>query len=99
MCRARSPHTASGNYSACASVVNCRVPVPVTGGSIFPASVTPDTETWQRLVDGQTSTVTSPSIGLGVRTTAAVKPFITLALNAAYNVGACALSGMHAFMG
>jgi hypothetical protein len=64
------------------------VPVNVTGGRFFPASVDPAAEVWFRLVDGQTSSpsTTTTSVGWGVRTTSTVSnPYITLNLDGTYS--------------
>lgn len=74
-------------YGACMAALGCRVLTPVVNGIIWPASVTPSVETWDKLVDGQSSTVyslTAPAVGMGVRTTAAQRPYITLQLDSAY---------------
>ena len=63
------------------------VPAKAVGGSFFPATADATYEKWDRLVDGQTTSpsTTTSGVGWGVRTTAtSTSPYITLNLDAAY---------------
>lgn len=69
-------------------MVDCRVPVSVTNGTFQPAAQYPAQETYQRLIDGQTSTIGTSytTYGWGVRTgTGSSSPFITLHLDQTYS--------------
>ena len=76
-------------------MVDCRVPLRPVGGSFFPASAAPATETWDRLLDGQSSSpsTTTTGTGWGVRTTAtSSSPYITLTLDGPYSdIGAVSI--------
>lgn len=84
-------------YDQC--VAACRVPVAIVGGTFSPLPLYPIDETYQRLIDGQTSTIRSvpafgpytpwTKYGWGSRTgTGSWSPYITLALDAAYRQAA-----------
>lgn len=66
--------------------MDCRVPVKVVSGNFKPLKDTYGWDSWQRLVDGQTSTVMAYEPGWGARTDASsTSPYITLQLDASYN--------------
>lgn len=76
-------------YDQCAATVDCRIPINVVGGTIWPTPDYTAHETIQRLIDGQTSTVSVfyNTYGWGVRTgqyTPTLSPYMTLQVSGPY---------------
>lgn len=90
-------------FAANVAMLQCRLPVPVIGGTTFPALATGSTlgTSYTQLVDGQISTFTTASVAFGLLTTAiSPAPYVRDFSKVAWHgLGSMAHARMHVLVG